>query len=156
MAFLNRIGSILGQSISQSSNSSMMTAIRYMSSSKLFVGGLSFATDDGNLKDAFSSFGEVVDARVITDRNTGRSRGFGFVNFADAEAANSALSAMDGQDLNGRNIRVSVANERTPGPPRGGGGGYGGGGYGGGGYGGGGGGYGGGGYGGQSRSNDDF
>ena len=154
---------MLSQSISQNSTSSMMNAIRCMSSTKLFVGGLSFGTDDGSLKDAFSGFGEVVEARVIIDRNTGRSRGFGFVNFTDEESANSALSAMDGQDLNGRNIRVSVANDR-PQTPRygGGGGGYGGGGSG---YGGGsGGGYrGDGGYGGsgggggyQRSANEDF
>ncbi|KNA07020.1 hypothetical protein SOVF_175740 [Spinacia oleracea] len=133
MAFCNRIGSMLSQSISQNSGSSMMNAIRCMSS-KLFIGGLSFSTDDNSLKNAFTSFGEVVDARVIIDRNTGRSRGFGFVNFADDEAANSAMSSMDGQDLDGRAIRVSVATERQP-PSSGGyggrGGGYGGGGGGG-------------------------
>lgn len=130
MAFCSRVGSILKQSISQSSASPMMNSIRCMtsmSSTKLFVGGLSFGTDDGSLKDAFSSFGEVVDARVITDRDTGRSRGFGFVNFTDSESASSAMSAMDGQELNGRSIRVSLANERPPRPQFGGGGGYGGG-----------------------------
>ncbi|RVW99851.1 Glycine-rich RNA-binding protein 4, mitochondrial [Vitis vinifera] len=77
-------------------------------------------------------------ARVITDRDTGRSRGFGFVNFTSDDSASSALSAMDGQELNGRNIRVSYANERTPGPRSGGsGGGFGGGYRGNGGYGGG-------------------
>ncbi|MBA0681380.1 hypothetical protein Goari_023188 [Gossypium aridum] len=55
-------------------------------------------------------------ARVIADRDTGRSRGFGFVNFADDESASNALSAMDGQELQGRNIRVSYANERPSGP----------------------------------------
>ncbi|KAJ8447246.1 hypothetical protein Cgig2_030477 [Carnegiea gigantea] len=142
MAFCSRVGSILKQSISQSSASPIMSSIRCMSSmssTKLFVGGLSFGTDDGSLKDAFSSFGEVVDARVITDRDTGRSRGFGFVNFTDSESASSAMSAMDGQrfvltsseilqELNGRSIRVSLANERPPRPQfGGGGGGYGGG-----------------------------
>uniref|UniRef100_A0A7C8ZS15 RRM domain-containing protein n=2 Tax=Opuntia streptacantha TaxID=393608 RepID=A0A7C8ZS15_OPUST len=128
MAFCSRVGSILKQSISQSSASSMMNSIRCMSSmssTKLFVGGLSFGTDDGSLKDAFSSFGEVVDAKVITDRDTGRSRGFGFVNFTDSESASSAMSAMDGQELNGRSIRVTFANER-PSRPQFGGGGYGG------------------------------
>ncbi|CAI9778866.1 unnamed protein product [Fraxinus pennsylvanica] len=92
---------------------SMINAIRCMST-KLFIGGLSYGTDDQSLRDAFSSFGDVVEARVITDRDTGRSRGFGFVNYSTEECANSALSAMDGQELNGRNIRVSYANERQP------------------------------------------
>ncbi|XP_050373216.1 glycine-rich RNA-binding protein 2, mitochondrial-like [Argentina anserina] len=127
MAFYNKVGSLLRQGVSQNGQvpmASMFNSARYMSS-KLFVGGLSFSTDDSSLKDAFSGFGDVTDAKVITDRDTGRSRGFGFVNFADESAANSAVTAMDGQELNGRNIRVSVANER---PPRSGfGGGYGGG-----------------------------
>ncbi|KAL9232745.1 hypothetical protein vseg_007816 [Gypsophila vaccaria] len=139
MALLNKVGSILRQTISQNSASAMLNSARYMST-KLFIGGLSYGTDDNSLRDAFAAFGEVADARVITDRETGRSRGFGFVNFADSESADSAISAMDGQELQGRSIRVSIANER---PPRtggySGGGGYGGGG--GGGYGGGGGGY---------------
>ncbi|MED6210118.1 Ribosome-interacting GTPase 2 [Stylosanthes scabra] len=143
MALCNKLGNLLRQSAPRS-GSSMLNYIRCMSSSRLFIGGLSYGVDDQCLKDAFSGFGDVVDARVVTDRDTGRSRGFGFVNFSSDESAGSALSAMDGQDLNGRVIRVSYANDR---PPRGGGGGYGGGGggYGGGGYrrgGGGGGGYG--------------
>ncbi|CAL5337158.1 unnamed protein product [Camellia sinensis] len=139
MAFPNRFGSLMRQTISQSSISngqvsmaSMLNAIRCMSSSKLFIGGLSFGTDDQSLREAFSGFGDVVDAKVITDRDTGKSRGFGFVNFSSDESAGSAMSAMDGQPLNGRNIRVSYANDR-PSAPRsnyGGGGGYGGGGYG--------------------------
>ncbi|KAL6185687.1 hypothetical protein ACLB2K_041815 [Fragaria x ananassa] len=135
MAFYNKVGSLLRQGISQNGlvpMASMLNSARYMSS-KLFIGGLSFSTDDTSLKEAFSGFGDVTDAKVIMDRDTGRSKGFGFVNFADEEAANSALTAMDGQDLNGRSIRVSVANERTgPRPSSGGyrggeGGGYGGG-----------------------------
>ncbi|KAK6161708.1 hypothetical protein DH2020_005089 [Rehmannia glutinosa] len=127
MACYNKFGSLLRQSISGSSalnaQSSMLNAIRCMST-KLFVGGLSYGTDDQSLKDAFASFGDVDDlhcppkasshARVITDRDSGRSRGFGFVNFSSDESASSALSAMDGQQLNGRNIRVSFAQERAP------------------------------------------
>jgi RNA recognition motif-containing protein len=119
-------------------------------SKKLFVGGLSWDTDDASLREAFEEFGEVTDAKVITDRETGRSRGFGFVTFADGAAADEAVEKMDGQTLDGRSVRVNEAHERTGGGGggggggrRGGGGGYGGGG--GGGYGGGGGGYGGGG-----------
>lgn len=125
MAFCNRVGSILRQSICQNSALPLLNSIR-CASTKLFIGGLSYGTDDNSLKDAFSSFGEVVDARVITDRETGRSRGFGFVDFSDTESASSALSAMDGQELQGRNIRVSYATERPAGPRFGGGGGGGG------------------------------
>jgi len=120
---------------------------------KLFVGGLAWATTDEGLRDAFSQFGDVTDAKVVMDRDTGRSRGFGFVTFAEADAAQAAITGMDGQDLDGRTIRVNEAEDRggSRGPRGGGerrgggGGGYGGGRGGGGGYGGGGGGYGGGG-----------
>ncbi|WCJ33150.1 glycine-rich RNA-binding protein 4 [Euphorbia peplus] len=111
MAFCNKIGSLVRQSFSQNSGS-MLSSMRYMSSSRLFVGGLSYSTDDQSLKDAFSSFGDVTSARVIIDRESGRSRGFGFVDFETTDIANSAMSAMDGQELEGRNIRVSLANER--------------------------------------------
>ena len=88
-------------------------------SKKLFVGGLSWNTDDEGLRQAFERFGEVGEARVITDRETGRSRGFGFVTLQDSEAAMSAISAMDGTDLDGRTIKVNEAQDK----PRGGGGG---------------------------------
>ncbi|KAJ0092065.1 hypothetical protein Patl1_26074 [Pistacia atlantica] len=115
MAFSSRLGMLVRQN-GQASLPSMLNSIRGMSTSKLFIGGLSYGTDDVSLKEAFSGFGEVVEARVITDRDTGRSRGFGFVNFTSDDSASSALSAMDGQELNGRNIRVSFANERPSGP----------------------------------------
>ncbi|KAL8128649.1 hypothetical protein V2J09_017804 [Rumex salicifolius] len=140
MAFCNKLGGLLRQTVSQTkgisgqiSMASMLNSVRCMSSSKLFVGGLSWGTDDQALKEAFSSFGEVQEARVIIDRESGRSRGFGFVNFNDTESAGSAMSAMDGQELDGRNIRVSYATERPAGGPRSGGGYGGGSGYGGGG-----------------------
>ncbi|KAK4790307.1 hypothetical protein SAY86_017611 [Trapa natans] len=115
MAFCNKFGSILKQSLSAKVQGSMLNSIRGVASTtKLFIGGLSFGTDDHSLRDAFSSFGEVVEARVILDRDTGRSRGFGFVNYSSDESASSALQAMDGQELQGRNIRVSYANEREP------------------------------------------
>ena len=114
---------------------------------KLFIGGLSWNTDDAGLHAAFAEFGEIVEAKVITDRETGRSRGFGFVSYANDEATAAALEGMNGTMLDGRTLRVDEARERERGAGRGGGGGYGGGG--GGGYGGGGGGgYGGGGGGG--------
>ncbi|XP_031111236.1 glycine-rich RNA-binding protein 4, mitochondrial-like [Ipomoea triloba] len=124
MAFCNKLGSLVRRSVSTNNAStaqvpmaSMFNALRCMST-KLFIGGLSYGTDDCSLKEAFSSFGEVVEARVITDRDSGRSRGFGFVNFTEAESANEALSAMDGQQLQGRNIRVSYAQERSGSGPR--------------------------------------
>ena len=98
---------------------------------KLFVGGLAWATSDESLRAAFEAYGEVTDAKVITDRDTGRSRGFGFVSFADGSAADAAIAAMDGTMLDGRSIRVNEAQERAP---RGPGGGSGRGGRGGGGY----------------------
>ncbi len=113
-------------------------------SKRLFVGGLAWATDDASLKQAFEAHGEVTDARVITDRDTGRSRGFGFVTFTTEEAAQAAMDAMNGSELDGRTIRIDLARERQGGRGGGGGGyrgGGGGGGYRGGGGGGGGGGY---------------
>ena len=79
---------------------------------KLFVGGLAWATDNSGLQAAFEKFGEVTEAKVITERDTGRSRGFGFVTFADDGDAVRAQEEMDGADLDGRSIRVNEANER--------------------------------------------
>lgn len=84
-------------------------------SNKLFVGSLSWNTDDDGLRNAFEEFGEVTDAKVITERDTGRSRGFGFVTFASADDAQAAVSAMDGQQLDGRTIAVNLAREREGG-----------------------------------------
>lgn len=115
-------------------------------SKKLFVGGLAWATDDEGLRAAFEQFGPVSDAKVIYDRDSGRSRGFGFVTFDDDAAADEAMAQMNDQELDGRRIRVNEAQERRRGGGGGGRGGFGGGGGGRGGYGGGGGGgYGGGG-----------
>ncbi|MCH2111065.1 MAG: RNA-binding protein, partial [Polyangiaceae bacterium] len=83
-------------------------------SQKLFVGGLSWDTDTDGLRSAFEAFGEVDDAVVITDRDTGRSRGFGFVTYKDSSAAKNAIEEMDGRELDGRNIRVNEAAERAP------------------------------------------
>ncbi|MEM7153015.1 MAG: RNA-binding protein [Myxococcota bacterium] len=122
-------------------------------SNKLFVGGLSWDTTDDSLRSAFEEFGPVTDAKVILDRDTGRSRGFGFVTMDSPEAAQAAMKEMDGKELDGRAIRVNEANDRGRGGGGGGRGGGGGGRGGGGGYGGGGGGgrggYGGGGGGGR-------
>lgn len=133
-------------------------------SSKLFVGNLSYSTGEAELRRAFEPIGALKSVAIITDRMTGRPRGFGFVEFERSEDAQRAISSLDGQQVDGRAISVNIARERE----RGGGGGGGGGGYRGGGgggygsrgssapsygaqasqnYGGGGGGYGGGGYG---------
>jgi RNA recognition motif-containing protein len=126
---------------------------------KLYVGNLAYSVRDESLHQAFSQFGSVTSAKVMMDRDTGRSKGFGFVEMASDAEAQAAINGMNGQALEGRSIVVNEARprEERPGGFRsggGGGGGYGGGGggggYGGRGGGGGGGGYGGGGGGGRS------
>ncbi len=92
-------------------------------SNKLFVGGLSWDTDDASLLSAFQPFGEVREAKVITDRDTGRSRGFGFVTFSDRTSAQNAIEAMDGAAIDGRNVRVNEAEDKRRGGGGGGGGG---------------------------------
>lgn len=110
---------------------------------KLYIGNLPYSVDDSTLQQEFGKFGAVSSAKVITDRETGRSKGFGFVEMDSDDEANTAIEKMNGVELGGRAINVS---EARPQAPREGGGGRGGGGYGGGGgRGGGGGGYGGGG-----------
>jgi cold-inducible RNA-binding protein len=93
---------------------------------KLFVGGLAWKTNDAGLRQAFERFGEIAEAKVILDRDTGRSRGFGFVTFSNDDEANTAVTEMDGATLEGRTIKVNEAEAK--GPPRGGRGGGGGGG----------------------------
>ncbi len=82
-------------------------------SKKLFVGGLSWNTDDAGLRAAFEAHGAVTEAKVINDRDTGRSRGFGFVTMTDG--GDDAIAAMDGTQLDGRAIRVNEAQERSGG-----------------------------------------
>ncbi|MFT4542523.1 MAG: RNA recognition motif-containing protein [Planctomycetota bacterium] len=117
---------------------------------RLYVGNLSYDSSNDSLRSAFSEYGTVSDVNVMTDRETGNPRGFGFVEMGSPQEAQAAIEGMDGSNLDGRDIKVNEAKERQP---RGGGGGGrgGGGGYGGGGGGGGGGGYGGGGGGGGDR-----
>ncbi|MBC7753102.1 MAG: RNA-binding protein [Moraxellaceae bacterium] len=112
---------------------------------KLYVGNLSFSVTDDELQQAFASFGNVLSARIVMDKMSGRSKGFGFVEIEQDSAADEAVSKMDGQTIAGRAVRVSEAKPQEERPRReGGGGGFGGGGGGrsggGGGYGGGGGG----------------
>ncbi len=106
-------------------------------SKKLFIGSLSWDTNDESLRNAFAVHGEISEAVVVSDRDTGRSRGFGFVTFEDDESADKAIAALNGTDLDGRSIRVDVAQAKQRGGGGGGGGGGRGGGGGGGGYGGG-------------------
>ncbi|MFS7894066.1 putative RNA recognition motif domain, nucleotide-binding alpha-beta plait domain superfamily [Helianthus anomalus] len=97
---------------------------------RCFVGGLAWATSDQSLQEAFSKYGEVVDSKIINDRETGRSRGFGFVTFRDEHSLREAIEGMNGQSLDGRNITVNEAQSRSGGGGGGrreGGGGYGGG-----------------------------
>ncbi len=122
---------------------------------KLYVGNLSFKTNTQDLEQLFAQVGTVESTNIIEDRETGRSRGFGFVEMSSKEEGERAIEEFNGKELDGRELKV---NEAKPQENRGGGGrgGYGGGG-GRGGYGGGGGGYGGGGYGGGGgRNRDDF
>ena len=80
---------------------------------KLFVGGLSWDTTDDGLRQAFVSYGEITEVKVITDRATGRSRGFGFVTFAQDDDAKTAISKMDGTNLDGKTIKVNEAQEKS-------------------------------------------
>jgi len=79
---------------------------------KLFVGGLSWNTDDDLLKEKFEEYGSVSEAKVITDRETGRSRGFGFVTFSNDTDAEDAVSGLDGTQFDGRSIKVNEAQDR--------------------------------------------
>jgi RNA recognition motif-containing protein len=89
---------------------------------KLYVGNLSYSTDDNSLQAHFAAAGQVASAKVLTDRETGRSRGFGFVEMATPEDAQKAIEALNGKELDGRALNVSEAREQAP---RGGGGGFG-------------------------------
>jgi RNA recognition motif-containing protein len=91
-----------------------------MSNERLYVGNLSWDANEGTLRAAFGDHGEVTDAKVITDRDTGRSRGFAFVTMSTEDEAQAAIGALNGTMLDGRELRVNVAEERRP---RGGGGG---------------------------------
>lgn len=91
---------------------------------KIFVGGLAWETTSDGLRAAFESCGAIAEAKVITDRDTGRSRGFGFVTFADAAGCSQAIDTMNGASLDGRELRVNEAEDK---PRRSGGGGGGGG-----------------------------
>ena len=100
--------------------------------SKLYVGGLPYSATESQLNDLFAVHGAVESARVITDKFTGQSRGFGFVEMSTAEEANKAISALNGSQMDGRTLTVNEAKPQEPRSGGGGGGGFGGGGGGGG------------------------
>ena len=83
---------------------------------KLFVGNLSFNTTENALQDAFTAHGTVVEANLMTDRETGRPRGFGFVTMSSAEEAQKAVDALNGSTLDGRNLTVNEARPKTERP----------------------------------------
>lgn len=96
---------------------------------RLYVGNLSYDLSTEDLRQAFEPVGQVTDAKVLTDRETGRSRGFGFVTMATSELAQKAIQEMNGYVLGGRSLRVNEAEDRQPRSGGGGGGGGGGGSY---------------------------
>lgn len=81
-------------------------------STNIYVGNLTYGTDNADLETLFSPYGEVSGAQVIKDRETGRSRGFGFVEMGSSEAAQKAIAELDGKDVNGRALTVNLAKPR--------------------------------------------
>lgn len=96
-------------------------------SNKLYVGNLSYSVRDDDLQQQFSSFGQVQSAKVMMERDTGRSKGFGFVEMSSSEEAEAAIRGMNGQNMGGRDLTVNIARPMEARPPRSGGfaGGYG-------------------------------
>ncbi|MBI3591103.1 MAG: RNA-binding protein [Candidatus Melainabacteria bacterium] len=82
-------------------------------SKKIFVGSLPFEMSDLDLEDLFKQYGEVTSAKVVVDRDSGRSRGFGFVEMSSEGSAESAIEALNGTEVKGRTINVSIAREKT-------------------------------------------
>jgi RNA recognition motif-containing protein len=83
-------------------------------SNRIYVGNVNFRTPEEGLRSLFSNYGEVVSVRMITDRDTGRYRGFSFVEMASEEQANAAVEALNGTELDGRPLKVNIAHERQP------------------------------------------
>ncbi|HSA33648.1 MAG TPA: RNA-binding protein [bacterium] len=79
---------------------------------QIYVGNLPFSATEGDLRSAFEKFGAVSSAKIVTDRDTGRAKGFGFVEMADQAAAEKAISSLDGADMGGRNIKVNIARPK--------------------------------------------
>lgn len=86
---------------------------------KLYVGNLNYRTEQESLRSLFTQYGEVVSATILTDRDTGRSRGFGFVEMADEDSASAAIQGLNGTEFEGRTLKVNEARERSDrGPDR--------------------------------------
>ena len=85
---------------------------------RIYIGNLSFNTTEESLNNAFSAFGEVISATLIMDKITNRSKGFGFVEMPDDDAAFNAIRSLNGKDLDGRKVRVSIAEDNSPRNPR--------------------------------------
>ncbi|WP_320172883.1 RNA-binding protein [Maridesulfovibrio sp.] len=85
-------------------------------SKNIYVGNLAWSTTEDEIRNAFEAYGEVASVKLIEDRETGRPRGFGFVEMRDDSAALSAIEALDGQDLGGRNLKVNEAKPRVERP----------------------------------------
>ena len=83
-----------------------------MSEAKIYVGNLSYGATDGDIESYFQKYGTIKDVKVITDRDTGRSKGFAFVTFETPDSAQKAVTEADGKELNGRNLKVSIAREQ--------------------------------------------
>lgn len=90
---------------------------RNIMSKKIYVGNLNYATTEDTLSNLFAQYGEVVSATVIKDRNTQQSKGFGFIEMADENAADAAIATLNGKEVDGRRVRVNVAEEK-PRKPR--------------------------------------
>ena len=88
---------------------------------KIYVGNLSFETVESELRELFGQYGEVAEVTLVTDRETGRPRGFGFIEMRSDEAAKEAIGALDGNEIGGRNIKVNEARPRAERPSGGGG-----------------------------------
>ena len=82
-------------------------------SENIYVGNLAFETDSAQLERLFAEHGQVTKAQVVTDRDTGRSRGFGFVEMSSSDEARKAIDAIDGSDLGGRSLKVNIAKPRS-------------------------------------------
>jgi RNA recognition motif-containing protein len=82
-------------------------------STNIYVGNLAFSTDSAALRALFAKYGEVTSAQVVSDRDTGRSRGFGFVEMASAEEAQKAIAETNGTNVDGRQLNVNIARERS-------------------------------------------
>lgn len=81
-------------------------------SNKLYVGNISWGMEESNLNEAFSNFGEVKSVKIIKDRDTGRSKGFGFVEMSNSEEAETVISNFDGKEMDGRPLKVNIAQDK--------------------------------------------